>query len=63
MPLARMLLRVIGSPAGDRGFVLMPRRIPRRPGGRKAARPDRKADEAQRDFVLRFAGEAAMPSQ
>jgi hypothetical protein len=31
-PLARMLPRVIGGPARDRGRVPMPTRIPRRPG-------------------------------
>src|ERR1700686_2600634 len=36
-PLARMLPSVIGSPAGDRGGLPMPARIPRRLGGRKDA--------------------------
>jgi hypothetical protein len=35
-PLARMLPRVIGSAAGERGRVLIAGRIPRRRTGRKA---------------------------
>jgi hypothetical protein len=38
-PLARMLPRVIGSPGGDRGRLVMPARIPRRRVCRKAAEP------------------------